>query len=131
MRGDFVTPVNGTPANSHMVLSDTYMYVWTDSETTGIKMSLEQFNTTSETENTPKSVDLDKQIDYKCVAGTSDDSLFLVPTDREFVEIGEMMKGIKPSTTMDSGIGASSQCAACDSLSGETKTQCLQALSCN
>jgi hypothetical protein len=138
MRGDFTAQVEGKSVLSHMMSDGLTMYMWMDDGSTGFKTDLTKFEEAGTNSNVPNSIDLNKQIDYDCSSWSVDASMFIVPTDREFTDLtemmeksAEMMKGVTIAVEQNSESDKSSQCAACNSLSGEAKTQCLQVLSCN
>lgn len=133
MRGDFTSMVNGTSTDSHMIVAGDAMHMWVDGQPSGFKSSLTQLENLGSNPSAPKTVDLDQQVDYDCNSWSVDASKFAVPSDIEFMDMSAMMESMPP-TMMDNGTNTtptSDQCAACDSLSGTYKTQCLQALNCN
>lgn len=125
MRGDFTTQVEGTTTQGHMYTDGKDMYFWTDGSTTGFKSSLETtVNPTGTT--SAQSVDLDQNYDYNCSPALVDASLFVLPTGVKFTDFGVMLV---PSIS-GSPESSDTKCSACDSLTGDTKVQCLQALGC-
>lgn len=118
MRGDFGT--------THMITDNGTSYMWTDGQTKGFKMSLDssaQANVTPQ----PGQVNVDEKTDYDCGAWTVDTSVFSLPAGVQFTDFSSIM--VVPSAGVSGA--PSDKCAACASLSGETKTQCLIALGCN
>lgn len=138
MRGDFNSMINGTNTASHMITTDNTFYVWMDTSSSGFKFSLDQLEKFKNNSNAPKTVDIDQQVQYECRPWSTDMSILTVPTSVEFTDMSAMMESVPsmmigtPGTNNQGTTpGASEQCAACDSLSGDYKTQCLQALKCN
>jgi len=126
MRGDFATTIDGVEQKSHMVVKDNTSFIWTDGQKQGYKATFEgeQEVAVEDVEGQDaKTVDINQKVDYKCSPGIVSDSYFDLPSDVEFLSLGDMMKGTLPEN--------SDACSACDSLTGETKTQCLAALDCN
>lgn len=123
MRGDFTSTVSGKIVKSHMIVVDTTSYIWTDGDINGFKSTFTD-STQSNDSNTnqiPSGIDVNKQGDYKCSAWVVDESYFVPPADVKFTDFSEMFKN---------QTGGSSQCAVCDSLSGDDKNQCQSALNC-
>lgn len=130
-RGDFSSVISGQTINSHMIVDGNTSYVWMDGQKQGF---ISTFDATA-SEITPGAsgetgkVDVNQQADYQCDTWTPDNSMFQRPDGVEFVDMSAL---IAPST-MPGAKGAggnSAQCAACNSLTGDSKTQCLSALNC-
>lgn len=130
MRGDFATVVNGQATSSHMYSDGQTMYIWVEGADIGYKNSLSAMESiTPIPETGPASqatFDIDQQIDYQCQDWSVDESMFQLPSGVEFRDLSLMMQEIPDAMTDDS----QDKCSACDSLSGEAKTQCLTALGC-
>lgn len=110
---DFSSVVDGKTTNSHMLLIDNTSYIWTDEQKTGYKTEVDPNKTT---ENTKDSFDLNAELNYNCKPWVANPSVFILPTDIEFVSLKDQL---------------SSQCSVCNNLTGESKTQCLTALKCD
>lgn len=121
VRGDFDATVEGQTMKSHMILESNTSYIWSDGSKTGIKMSFDPDATTpSATTGTQSGgFDASTQMNYKCGAWIPDASFFTLPAGVSFTSFDA------PTT------GTNSQCSYCDSLSGDSKSQCLTALKCN
>jgi hypothetical protein len=129
IREDVSSTVSGKTYLTHIIIDGSVSYMWTDEQKTGYKMKID-------TEATPKAsaegetqnVDINKNFDFKCSAWVPDNSLFELPSGIYFTDLEAFTN---PSQAPTSGQeGTSQQCAACNSLTGESKTQCLQALKC-
>ena len=139
MRGDATTTEDGQTRLSHMIYKDGTMYIWMDGEKTGYKMTTNfEEKTDVETKETdtqtPASAafDTDKEIDYRCNAWRADNSIFELPEGVNFMDFSQYAMPAVPATENgSSGVDTSSQCAACESLDGDTKAQCLTAFGCN
>ncbi len=127
VRGDYTMNAGGQNIVSHMIVTDKTSYTWMDGQTTGYKMAFdpETMSDGSTSTDTQKTVDVNKFIDYKCEGWSEDSSVFDPPSNVKFQEFGAMAPSGAQTT------GAQSQCSACDSLSGDDKTQCRTALKCN
>lgn len=128
MRGDFDTQASGQTFHSHMITDQTTSYIWTDGQPQGIKMTMDKIPSPNPSAKTQSGVDINKNFNFKCDNWSADESLFTTPSDIKFQDFSSMMAPSKPGA---SATGNTSQCAACNSLSGDAKTQCLKALSCN
>lgn len=129
MRGDFSSIVGDREMKSHMIVDGETSYIWTDGETKGFKASFtkEQQEAAEESiKDLPKptgGVDLEQMADYDCKPWLANGSYFELPSGIEFASLEDMMGDIQKQ------IG--SQCAACDELTGDSKTQCLTMLKCD
>ena len=131
MRGDFQSEADGKPFTSHMINDGTAVYIWMDNQPGGFKASMDAVEQASAGINM-QTIDINKPSDYACEPWSVDGSKFTVPTTIQFSDMSSMMKMISPVTTggamMDPNSGA---CAACNNLPGDSKAECLTALSCN
>lgn len=147
-RGDLQSVDNGTTNSSHMINDDNYVYIWTDGQKTGYKMSLASIknemgqamsNATNSSGNNNSSqggVDMKKQSNYSCGPWAADNSLFSVPTDITFTDYTSMMQGAMKNVTPPPQQGMTSQqkqqeCAACNQVpAGAMRNQCLAQFKC-
>lgn len=127
VRGDYSYSVNGATTNSHMIVSGTTSYIWNDGATTGYKMSFSPSATpaSSSGATSPSGFDASKPANYVCGGWVEDDTLFALPKGVKFTDISSMIPSGTPGTS-----GSSSQCSYCNTLTGNSKTQCLAALKC-
>lgn len=122
-RGDFTSTSGTETTTSHMIIDGTTNYTWTDGQTTGYKMTVESEEAVKPevSATSPAAVaDLNQKADYKCAVWVPDDSLFELPKDITFTDLSALTQ---PGAVSD-------QCAACNYLTGDSKTQCLTALKC-
>lgn len=124
MRGDFNMMVEGKQMESHMIQDGTYAYSWTGSQ--GAKFKIDQnLKASPVSGGQQQSVDLEKEVDYKCSPWSADNSKFTVPTDVKFVDMSEMMKQVPAQTGNTPG----GQQSACDQITDPAaKAQCVKAL---
>lgn len=144
VRSDFQSTTEGQTINAHMIVDGNTSYLWMDNQTTGYKST---FNTQKETtvnsdenkpsENSPAgSFNADEYMNYNCKAGVVDASLFNLPQGINFMDLGAVPTGaVIPSgnespTGVSNNNSAAGQCSVCNNLTGDSKTQCLQALHC-
>ncbi len=133
MRGDFTSNVSGQSTSSHMIVDGTTSYTWMDGQSTGYKMTFnpETGATPSATgSQTSQGPDLNQKSDYNCSAWTADSSLFTLPADVKFMSLGDLLPTPPSAAGTGTGTSVSSQCSYCDSLTGDSKTQCKSALNC-
>ncbi len=137
VRGDFETAVEGKSMKSHMIVVDNTSYIWTDDQKTGFKMSFDPNSvSTTGTANTSTStqggIDPAANYNYKCSAWITDSAQFDLPKGVTFTSFAApAVTGGSGAPAQPAGSGSSQQCAYCNALSGNDKTQCLKALNCN
>ena len=129
MRSDFSTVSNGKTTTMHMIIDGKDSYTWLDGMETGFMMSL---STTKPANVNAQSqgVDPDKKVDYACQPWIADASLFVVPSDVKFTDYSAMMQGSAGATMNANTNTTMNKCAVCDSLTGDSKTQCKTAMGC-
>lgn len=123
MRGDFNTKAEETEIKSHIIVDNQTSYLWIDGQDTGYKMSFEKLSEDPAT-NQQGQMDINKQLDYNCKDWSVDLTVFNIPSDIKFTDLSV-------STSPTSSDANAISCSACDSLSGEAKTQCKTALKCS
>lgn len=132
MRTDFTSTTSGKTMTGHMIVDGTTSYTWIDGQTSGFKMKFDPNQTTPSTTTDQKqqSVDPNKAIDYSCSVWVVDGAQFTPPSNVNFTDYSSIVTPPTGGTTTPSTSGSSAACSACNSLSGEQKTQCLTALKC-
>lgn len=130
MRNDFTSKTGGQTVTGHMVISDNKNYTWMDGQSMGYMMAFDPNKTPEAVPSGTQSVDVNKFIDYNCSGWTSDNSVFTPPSNIRFQNLEEV-KTPTGSTNVKTTTAPQSQCAACDYLTGDDKTQCRTALKCN
>lgn len=128
MRGDIDTVVEDVTTKTHMLVMDNTSYIWSDGSKAGFKMSYDPNATPvagSESSATNDTFDANADMDYKCKAWIVDSGKFALPTGVTFSDFS-VSSEVAPAQG-----GSSSQCAYCDALTGDDKTQCLTAMKCN
>jgi hypothetical protein len=134
MRGDFSTTTSGQTNVSHMIHKDNTNYMWTEGQTTGLKMTfdpkaVEAASEASSTQN--QSVDPNKNLDFDCDSWSADNSKFELPSGVTFSEL-PTLPGMDAAAGAGAAAGASGsadtkamQQAICNNLSEPAKSQCL------
>lgn len=132
MRGDFIAQMNGTTVNSNMISTSEKVYVWSDESDQGMVFTLEDIEEFDVENEVSSSVDLDEEYNYNCRSWKVDNSVFQLPDNIEFIDYSEMLTQLEFMTGNDDQTiqGTSEQCAACESLSDDARSACLQALGC-
>lgn len=138
MRGDFSANAGGKATASHMINDGKDIYIWMDDQATGFKTSLTAMEEMSNTEGMTgvnQTVDLNKQVDYKCESWSADQLKFAVPVEVKFQDMAAMMKNM-PSMASSAPSGSAMQgnaeaCKACENLDDQQRTSCRTALKCN
>ncbi len=139
IRGDFDTTTEGKVMKSHMIIKDNTSYIWTEDQKTGFKMTFDPTTVAGNTgtgapTSTQGGIDPAADYNYKCGVWIEDSSQFDLPKGVTFTAFttpsitGTAAPGQPKAAT---GSGSSQQCAYCNALSGDDKTQCLKALNCN
>lgn len=144
MRGDFQSTDNGKTNASHMINDGTYVYIWTDGQTSGYKLSLaavkQEQAQVSPMANNPSSqnphqaVNMKQQSNYSCGPWSADATMFSVPTNITFTDYSSFMQsGTQPGAAagVPAAGGNKAACAACNQApAGAARNQCLAALKC-
>lgn len=131
MRGDFSSNMGGKVTSSHMINDGKDIYIWMDDQATGFKTSLTAIEEMSNQEGVTgvnQTVDLNKQVDYKCESWSADQLKFAVPVEVKFQDMGAMMKNMPSASAMQ---GNAEACKACENLEDPQRTSCRTALKCN
>jgi hypothetical protein len=131
---DIDTTVGSVVEKAHMIIANDSFYLWMDGKTSGYKMAYNP-NTTpapagAKTNNASGMLDPNTQMNFKCSSWLTDDSKFALPSGVTFSAIS-LPQAAPAAVGSPAAGGANSQCSYCDSLTGDSKTQCLTALKCN
>ncbi len=134
MRSDYSTTAGGNTVAGHMIVDGTTSYMWMDGQQTGYKMTYDVNE--ADVPEAPEGqgqqgLDVNQMMDYTCTPWVANGSMFSPPADVTFTDFSAMMPSAGTGTAPAAGNAMPNACAACDSLSGESKTQCLTALNCN
>jgi len=132
MRGDFVSSSTQSKVSGHLVVSDNYLYVWTDMSNRGIKMLISQQSSPVST-NSSQMLDINQTFTYSCQGWTEDDSLFALPSTISFMTFA--LPASSPSTAVGSapsaGASPSAACSICDRIpAGSGRDACRAQLHC-
>jgi hypothetical protein len=151
MRGDFQSQNEGKTESSHMLNDGTFVYMWTDGQQSGYKMSLavvkqeaaqmSQSPANAGSAQPSQAVNFQQKSNYSCGLWSADSSLFTVPTNVTFTDYSSMMQGVTShSAAPQTQEGGSTQnsikanpavCAQCNKApAGNARNQCLTALHC-
>lgn len=112
-----------------IVRDGEYTYIWTTLQEQGVKIEITPesesiFGEWAEGEHNTTGMSDDTEIDFNCSDWQVDNSMFVPPSDVEFVDISDSFSQLQ---NMMGG-----QCSACEELpAGEVREQCMAALNCN
>lgn len=131
LRGDFETNTEGEIITSHMIQDGSDMYIWSDKEKQGIKVSLAEAAKAAGSIDISK-LDLNKKVEYTCSTWTPDPGFFKKPTDVEFQDYNKMMEGLQEVWKMATpGVSSGpAACNICDSVTGDARVSCRKAMKC-
>lgn len=133
MRTDFESKDSqGNMMTSHMISDGKWIYSWSSAAPQGFKMSLadaENKNANGESPVAAANIDqkataFNDAFDYKCTPWSEESSKFNTPSDVQFTDFSEMMKGL------NSGKG-NAMCVSCNyAQSEEDKAACKKQFNC-
>ena len=135
MRGDFtVTQQDNESFTAHMMNDGEWVYMWGGpmGQNQGTKLKIEKSVETSDSVNQQNNnVDFDQNYNFNCDDWLFDNSMFDLPNDVTFTDLSVQLQQLQQiNTQTDTAPAANDQCAACDQVPAEARTQCRQALGC-
>jgi hypothetical protein len=133
MRGDFSASVGGKTSMTHMINDGKNAYIWMDDQATGFKTSISAIEAMSGQTGMQQTVDINKEVNYKCESWSADPLKFAVPAEIKFQDMSKMMEDAMkrmPSSSLSPEDKAAA-CSACSNLEGDAQTQCKRALKCS
>lgn len=115
MMGDFqLTYSDGKEISSHMMNDGEFTYMWSSATPQGTKIKNDAV-TPAKSDKSQTSLDQDKEVDMNCSDWTPSTDSFTVPRDVEFLDMSNMMKGIREKSSV------------CDAVTDpQAKAVCLQ-----
>lgn len=126
--GEFNSQIEGKASVSHVVADGTNIYFWIDGQTQGFMATQPSIENLSGGA-VAQALDMNTKVDYSCKPWVFSTSQFNVPQNIKFTDYSKL---IPSPTSVPSGATESQpNCSVCNSLSGESKTQCLAALKCS
>lgn len=148
MRGDFESKTETVTAKSHMVISNSISYVWLDGMKQGYRMAFDDMAKGNSTQG--QGIDADAKVATKCESWQANETVFTLPTDVTFNEVGmpPAQTNTTPAQGASTGAGASAganasgkvpsaqdymaqQCAACAAVTDPSaKAQCMAVFDC-
>ncbi len=139
LRGEFNFTQSGLGAmQMSMVRVDGYNYMWGSAMPQGIKTKVTEENRAQLFDNADANATAINNTEYKCESWNADASMFAVPTNVQFMDMGDLGKmmgnpKIGEATVQADGSATTDikamQCAACEQ-AGPAREQCRQALGC-
>jgi len=132
VRADINAEINNQTTTSHLIIANNTTYLWTDGRKAGIKMAYNPNATPapagSPTTNSSGVLDPNMSMNYNCSAWIADASRFALPAGITFSSF--TLPSQTTGTAAPAAGSGSSLCSSCDTLTGDSKTQCLTALKC-
>lgn len=126
VRVDYSATVEGKKTTGSMIRDDNFTYVWGAGMPQGIKMKNTSVESSATVSQGKQYFDQNAKMDYKCQPWSPSNTSFTPPTNITFSEFS--LPAAQPTTA--AGTGNQAACAACNSLTGQTKTMCLTQLHC-
>jgi hypothetical protein len=134
VRADIDVTANSTLTKTHIIADGKTSYVWVEGRSTGFKMAFDVQATPEPGADSSSTGSLyaNAKYNYDCKPWVVDSSLFTVPTSIRFMSLGTAQPNAttQPGGTSGTSGDTSTQCAYCENLTGDSKTQCLTALKC-
>ncbi len=133
MRTNVTSATNGKSSTIYVIRNGDDNYIWGSDfpNNTGLKMtlSIEEY---ASNEDSKKYFDPNLKADYKCKDWTVDSTMFSLPANIKFQDIGALMKNViqGASKTPTGTTGSTSECSICNSLTVDAKTACMKQFSC-
>jgi hypothetical protein len=131
MRGDFSSTSEQIKVNGHMIADGEYSYVWSDLDNQGIKMLIDQQESSNApTDTNTQTPDINQSYTFNCQGWTQDNTMFVPPSNITFstFTLPSGLPSVAPPTDTDTNQSA---CAACDSIpAGEARNACKTQLNC-
>lgn len=123
MMGSFeITDKDGKMMNSHMVNDGEFTYMWSSATPQGTKIKNDAV-TPAKSGQAQNNFDEDKEVDMDCSDWTPSTGSFTAPRDVEFLDMSNMMKGIREKSEEPVSTGKS----VCDAVTDpQAKAVCLQ-----
>jgi hypothetical protein len=94
LRGDFTTVSAGKTIESHMLKKGDTVYVWGAGMPQGVMMQASVMQGQGSTATQGQGVSGTQEYGWNCVATGGDTSLFVKPSNIEFMDVGAMMQGM-------------------------------------
>lgn len=140
VRTDFtITDEENNTTEGGMILVDSTIYTWTNTESKGVKMAISQSMEATineeirDTEWSNEYMSPDEKLDYNCTAWNEDPSVFAPPANIEFMDLSEQMKvfeDLQKSMDEEGSTSPEASCAVCDSMPAEAAAACRSSLNC-
>ncbi|MEO8065822.1 MAG: hypothetical protein ABI643_03135 [Candidatus Doudnabacteria bacterium] len=93
-RVDITSKNDNVTTNMHTIMDGTASYTWIDGQTTGFKTMMNAQNNESLGQNpgasSEQQVDINRQLNYNCLNGSSDSSKFKLPANVKFMDLSTM-----------------------------------------
>lgn len=128
IRVDYSSTFEGKKNSGSMIRDENFTYIWGDGMPRGIKMKNTSTELPTGSPQTNQYFDQSAKMDYKCSPWSPSSASFTPPSNITFSEFS--LPAAQPTSASGSGTSNSAACAACNNLTGQTKTLCLTQLHC-
>ncbi len=128
--GDFTTKDSaGKDIAGHMISDGTFMYIWSASMSTGIKVNLANAKNMAQNSAISQGFNVNQKVDMKCSPWITDDSKFAVPATIKFQDMSQLLQQFQPKVTVAPQTGTQTGASPCDQIpAGAAKTACENAM---
>lgn len=128
IRGDIILNESGEiPVEAHIIRTDGFNYFWSDQLDQGAKIPIDSLQNVAPDDDIDTSQEfIADEFVYTCRPWIVDDAMFVLPEEKEFVDLTGQIQGINATVEEVQ----ENPCSACQELQGPAQDQCLQALGC-
>lgn len=130
VRVDYTLMIDGKKNSGSMIRDNDFTYVWGTAMPQGIKMRNTSAELPTGSPQDKQSFDQTAKMDYKCQSWSPNNSSFTPPTNIKFSEFSLPAAQPTGAAANPAAGGNQAACAACNNLTGNTKTMCLTQLHC-
>jgi hypothetical protein len=128
--GDFTTKdAAGKETTGHILSDGTFMYIWSASMPTGIKVNLTAAKNLTQNSAISRSFDVNQKVGLNCSPWLTDNSKFVLPANVKFQDMSQLLQQFQPQVTTAPTSGARAGSSPCDQITDPTaKAACAKAL---
>ena len=129
--GEFAMTTGDQKVTGHSISDGTYVYIWSDNATSGVKMKLDNAISNAPTGTEQAGSDLNEEVKFTCSGWTLDQAKFTPPANIQFSDLSNLLPKAtttpeqNPTTTEEEKAGNS----ICDKITDPAaKAACLDAI---
>jgi hypothetical protein len=126
--GDFtMKDSSGKETTGHIISDGTFMYIWSATMRTGIKVNLAAAKNLTQNSAVSRSFDVNQKVGLSCLPWIPDNSKFTLPANVKFQDMSQLLQQVQPQTTTAPTTGTGT--SPCDQVpAGPAKTACENAM---